>query len=701
MSKYEAQHWDSYDNNKDFATNVAEGRVATGDRMNHMEQGIATANEPYIVGSVTVDEDGKANVTINEDKSVDFVVPRGPAGAAGADGINGTDGKSAYELWRDLEGNENSTELDFLNSLKGEQGDQGEPGQDGADGAAGPAGADGADGQSAYELWKAQDGNADKTEEDFLNSLKGEKGEKGDPGQDGAEGATGPAGEDGKSAFEVWKELEGNADKTEEDFFESLKGEQGEPGQSAYELWKLQDGNENKTEEDFLNSLKNNDGGINIMTIGHGTLDEVSSIGEGTNDVKITVKYTDPAEEGVPYGGTVIAVKEDSAPTSPDDADIVASNDCMYKDKYKSTALEIPIANNKGPTRNFFVRMFPYSADRVFNLLGRETKSIELTFNDMTKNLTAISTKNDLSNSTDQSLYRAGLDSDAVVTSKGTLFMSGPNLYKRDGDEVTAYPLTDLYSQVPNGSKVSNPYNEGNVIVEHNGNVYITLVCESTTTDNRIAAVFTFDGTLFTYVSSVDIDTDDKEMDSSFIQLGSDLYLHAVSGAYTKYIYLVNGSSLDRKLNLSVGIFHKICSIDENNAIGVQGNSGKIWVYKITKEANGNISTQELLQSTLSIYPSINNMCLIKYSDEICRLYVAIHNVGIYLYEINITNNTISKDGVLCYDHDYTASGAYLSSPERLCEENGKLIFYYSCYKSGQGNNYPTYYDEFNLTITP
>ncbi|TPG93820.1 hypothetical protein EUX45_02985 [Haemophilus haemolyticus] len=40
----------------------------------------------------------------------------------------------------------------------------------------GAGGAKGADGKSAYDLWKAKDGNADKSEADFLASLKGDKG---------------------------------------------------------------------------------------------------------------------------------------------------------------------------------------------------------------------------------------------------------------------------------------------------------------------------------------------------------------------------------------------------------------------------------------------------------------------------------------------------------------------------------------------
>lgn len=64
----------------------------------------------------------------------------------------------------------------------------------------GPAGADGAngaDGKSAFDIWKEQEGNADKTETDFLNSLKGDKGEKGDTGAQGPQGEKGDTGEQG------------------------------------------------------------------------------------------------------------------------------------------------------------------------------------------------------------------------------------------------------------------------------------------------------------------------------------------------------------------------------------------------------------------------------------------------------------------------------------------------------------------------
>lgn len=70
----------------------------------------------------------------------------------------------------------------------------------------GPAGADGAngaDGKSAFDIWKEQEGNADKTETDFLNSLKGEKGDKGDTGEQGPAGKDGAAGAKGDTGAKI------------------------------------------------------------------------------------------------------------------------------------------------------------------------------------------------------------------------------------------------------------------------------------------------------------------------------------------------------------------------------------------------------------------------------------------------------------------------------------------------------------------
>ena len=424
-SNYQKQTWKKYDAEKDILTNIAQGGVATSERLNHMEDGIEKANIPYTVGNVTTGP--TASVTINDDNSIDFVFPQNTGGGVAGDSgsnftvstaspspentiaksdvlnsddvsegdlimcpdgaiyevitvgadnftvenknvsINTGGGKSAYDIWKEQPGNEGKSEEEFLESLKGEPGD---------------AGIQGATGQSAYELWKTQFGNENKSEQDFLDSLKGDKGDPGD---------VGPTGADGQSAYELWKAQEGNENKTETDFLNALKGaagEAGEDGQSAYELWKSQPGNENKTEKEFLASLKGEKGdpgqstgeGGGTMAIGHPTLGDVTVTGEGTNDVKLNVKWTDPTNEGVPYGGMLVAIKDDSYPESPADCDYSA--DVMTKDQYESTALEIPIPNEKGSSRNLFLTLFPYSSDKVYNMLRREKWTRNIKFFD-------------------------------------------------------------------------------------------------------------------------------------------------------------------------------------------------------------------------------------------------------------------------------------------------------------------------------
>ena len=64
-------------------------------------------------------------------------------------------------------------------------------------GIVGCSGNDGANGKSAYELWLEQEGNAGKTIEQFFASLKGEQGDKGDKGDKGDTGAAGDKGDKG------------------------------------------------------------------------------------------------------------------------------------------------------------------------------------------------------------------------------------------------------------------------------------------------------------------------------------------------------------------------------------------------------------------------------------------------------------------------------------------------------------------------
>ena len=206
----------------------------------------------YIIKS-----NGHLYICVGPDKFVDggeIKGPKGdqgPAGPQGPVGPQGPQGFSAYQAWKTLEGNNGKSVEEFLESMRGEQGPQGEVGPVGPQGEVGPQGPRGF---SAYQAWRTLEGNADKTVEEFIEALRGEvgpqgeKGEQGEIGPQGIQGVQGPvgpqgevgpqgpqgvAGPQGHSAFMAWKTLEGNADRTVEEFIESLRGEVGPQGEKG------------------------------------------------------------------------------------------------------------------------------------------------------------------------------------------------------------------------------------------------------------------------------------------------------------------------------------------------------------------------------------------------------------------------------------------------------------------------------------
>ena len=93
----------------------------------------------------------------------------------------------------------------------------------------------------------------------------------------------GDKGEDGKSAYQVWKEIPGNENKSETDFTNAIKGEKGDDGKSAYELWKEIPGNENKSAQEFADSLKGADG-----KDGKSVKATVTDNSDGTHTLEVT-----------------------------------------------------------------------------------------------------------------------------------------------------------------------------------------------------------------------------------------------------------------------------------------------------------------------------------------------------------------------------------------------------------------------------
>ena len=208
----------------------------------------------------------------------------GKQGEVGPKGEAGAVGKSAFEVWSKMPGNENKTQDDFIKAITGANG------KDGAAGPQGPQGENGTDGKSAYEVWKEIPGNGEKTKEEYLAALKGERGEtgpqgiagpKGETGATGKDGAQGPKGDPGAAGPKGDKGDAGVAGAKGDKGDAGVAGPKGNTGKSAYEYWKEIKGNENKTEDDFRKALE---GGTKVNTHEYEKLEH--QIGELGNDLQ-------------------------------------------------------------------------------------------------------------------------------------------------------------------------------------------------------------------------------------------------------------------------------------------------------------------------------------------------------------------------------------------------------------------------------
>ena len=187
----------------------------------------------------------------------------------------------------------------------------------------------GEDGKSAYQVWKEIPGNENKSETDFTNAIKGEKGDKGD---------------DGKSAYEVWKAQAGNENKSETDFTNAIKGEKGDDGKSAYELWKEIPGNENKSAQEFADSLKGADG-----KDGKSVKATVTDNSDGTHTLEVTnsdnTKTSTKIKDGK-NGKSAYEIWRDNGNTGKTEQQFVDSLNANTKLKERVDTIENTVHNH-------------------------------------------------------------------------------------------------------------------------------------------------------------------------------------------------------------------------------------------------------------------------------------------------------------------------------------------------------------------
>ncbi|QBJ02727.1 tail fiber protein [Pseudomonas phage Psa21] len=126
-------------------------------------------------------------------------------------------------------------------------------------------------GKSAYQTYIELPGNAGKTEAEFIASLKGLKGDTGNNGEDGTDGQDGDKGDDGDSAYQV--AVTNGFVGSEAQWLASLEGSDG---LSAYEL--AVDGGFVGTQAQWLASLKGEKGTPALAFEIKGRLTEVSQL---------------------------------------------------------------------------------------------------------------------------------------------------------------------------------------------------------------------------------------------------------------------------------------------------------------------------------------------------------------------------------------------------------------------------------------
>ena len=151
--------------------------------------------------------------------------------------------------------------------------------------------------ESGIKITEKNEGDYGKTYTFSLNKaelkgdpdFKGDKGDKGDKGETGATGAKGDKGDTGAAGAKGEKGETGAV------------GKDGAAGKSAYEYWKEIKGNENKTEDDFRKALE---GGTKINTQEHEKLEH--QIGELGNDLQELRKES---RNGDALGAALAALK--------------------------------------------------------------------------------------------------------------------------------------------------------------------------------------------------------------------------------------------------------------------------------------------------------------------------------------------------------------------------------------------------------
>lgn len=320
--------------------------------------------------------------------------------------------------------------------------------------------------------------------------------------------------------------------------------------------------------------------------IGHCSDFKGEVVNDNTETPSINYTWTDPAEEGIPYGGTILAIKEGSAPADSTDGYIV---DTMDKDKYKTEAYSYQVSSTPG-TKDIYATLFPYSANKSVNELKKHVLKSAVTVAQIGVNgLTARST-----------VTLSGIPSTSFVV--GTVYKSKLMACGVDSNQIQA-----LYSIQEDGSiskVIDLPTNGGTC--KYAGNMCVSndkLYIAATAVINSmiVLLIFEYDGTNITQICSREypnagISLNDRANYAYPVELAGNLYIFGeVSNTLTTFIMArVDGESMTDVGTVSLWGRPDMATKTENQdgTFSVFDGVNTLREFKFTIAGDGTVTTE-------------------------------------------------------------------------------------------------------------
>lgn len=381
--------------------------------------------------------------------------------------------------------------------------------------------------------------------------------------------------------------------------------------------------------------------------------------GDGTGEPSIEFNWKDPEVEGVPYGGTVLVIKEGSEPQSASDGTILVDN--SEKDKYETTPFTYLFPTDIPGIKDLHAALFPYSASKAYNNLKVSKADFTIEVVEKSKRLVEKS----------KTLFNFGHRSNGVVRNDKYIYGSITGSYVTSLNEIDPTTGVNNILTTIDGSTLgllnfTNFTDLGNV-VEYNSDLYIAIGYKTTvsgTSHNNRICVLKYDGNTITKVVNHAPSADIRSgSDHSLIIHDGDLYLITDITYETLKTFRIQSDGTVTAVATTGWPYRDpelvIGYVSESEADGfviyTTGSDGVIVQYKYTLDAlKTNVVVSE--KSRMASPGIANNNVFFKLNGE---LYAA-SSKTFHRIDLDYTNTESVSDAV-SYRIDYTTSDGFNS----------------------------------------